>query len=168
MNNPRNQWCRTALIVLAVGLGAAAPALADKPDWAGKDGKSGKGGKPERSEQSRSHGGDRDDSRGGRFSAEQRSMLQVLYGDELRAGRCPPGLAKKRNGCLPPGQAKKWAMGRPLGHDIIYYSLPPLWSTRLGPPPAGHQYVRVASDILLIAIGTSMVVDAIEDLGSMR
>ena len=24
-----------------------------------------------------------------------------------RAGGCPPGLAKKNNGCLPPGQAKK-------------------------------------------------------------
>ena len=23
------------------------------------------------------------------------------------SGRCPPGLAKKNNGCLPPGQAKK-------------------------------------------------------------
>lgn len=169
MNNPRSQWCRTVLVVLATSLGAAAPALADKPDWAGKDGgKGGKGGKQERSEQSRSHGGDRDARHGGRFSDDQRTTLQVLYGDELRAGRCPPGLAKKRNGCLPPGQAKKWARGRPLGHDIIYYSLPPLWSERLGPPPAGHRYVRVASDILLIAIGTSMVVDAIEDLGSMR
>jgi hypothetical protein len=98
MNNLRSQWCRTALVALAASLCAAAPALADKPDWAGKDGKGGKGGKQERSEQSRSHGGDRDDSRGGRFSAEQRSTLQVLYGDELRAGRCPPGLAKKRNG----------------------------------------------------------------------
>jgi len=35
---------------------------------------------------------------------------------------------------------------------------------QLGAPPAGHRYVRVANDILLIAIGTSMVVDAIEDL----
>jgi hypothetical protein len=33
------------------------------------------------------------------------------------------------------------------------------------PAPSGHKYVRVASDILLIAIGSSMVVDAIEDLG---
>lgn len=167
MTNARSQWCRAALVVLAASLGAATPALADKPDWAGKD-KGGKGGKHERSEQSVSHGGDRDARHGGRFSAEQRSTLQVLYSDELSAGRCPPGLAKKRNGCLPPGQAKKWAMGRPLGHDIIYYSLPPLWSARLGPPPTGHEYVRVASDILMIAIGTSMVVDAIEDLGSMR
>jgi len=36
-----------------------------------------------------------------------------------------------------------------------------------GAPPAGHRYVRVAADILLIAVGTAMVVDAIEDLGKM-
>ncbi len=35
-----------------------------------------------------------------------------------------------------------------------------------GPAPAGHRYVRVAADILLIAVGTSMVIDAIQDLGS--
>ena len=34
----------------------------------------------------------------------------------------------------------------------------------LGGPPSGYRYVRVASDILLIAIGTGMVVDAMEDL----
>ena len=36
-----------------------------------------------------------------------------------------------------------------------------------GLPPAGHRYVRVANDILLIAAGTGMVIDAIEDLGKM-
>ena len=34
----------------------------------------------------------------------------------------------------------------------------------LGVPPSGYRYVRVASDILLIAVGTRIVVDAIEDL----
>ena len=34
-----------------------------------------------------------------------------------------------------------------------------------GRAPAGHKYVRVAGDILLIAIGSSMIVDAIQDLG---
>jgi hypothetical protein len=31
-----------------------------------------------------------------------------------------------------------------------------------------HQYVRVASDVLLIATGTAMVIDAIEDIGQRR
>ena len=38
--------------------------------------------------------------------------------------------------------------------DIVVYELPPVVITQLGPPPAGHSYVRVDSDILLLAIGT--------------
>lgn len=33
------------------------------------------------------------------------------YDDGYRGGGCPPGLAKKHNGCLPPGQAKKLYRG---------------------------------------------------------
>ncbi len=35
---------------------------------------------------------------------------------------------------------------------------------RLPPPPTGYRYVRVAADILLIAVGSSVVIDAVEDL----
>ena len=85
----------------------------------------------------------------------------------MRSGKCPPGLAKKHNGCMPPGQAKPWTLGRPLPRDVVYYDLPPSLVVRLGIPPSGHKYVRVAADILLITIGTSMVIDAIQDLGSL-
>ena len=71
---------------------------------------------------------------------------------------------KKQNGCMPPGQAKKWARGRPLGADISYYDLPSELLVRLPPPPHNHRYVRVAGDVLMIAIGTNMVVDALGDL----
>jgi Ni/Co efflux regulator RcnB len=54
-----------------------------------------------------------------------------------------------------------------LPRDVVYYDLPQQLVVRLGVPPSGHKYVRVASDILLIALGTSMVVDAINDLGRM-
>ena len=66
---------------------------------------------------------------------------------------------------MPPGQAKKWSMGRPLPRDVVYYSVPPELEVRIGIPPAGYKYVRVASDILMIAAGTGIVADAIEDLG---
>lgn len=36
------------------------------------------------------------------------------------AGDCPPGLARKNNGCLPPGQAKKLFAGQAL--PLAYYS----------------------------------------------
>jgi Ni/Co efflux regulator RcnB len=65
---------------------------------------------------------------------------------------------------MPPGLARKWSKGRPLPRDVVFYDLPPAIVLEIGAPPAGHRYVRVAADILLIAIGTGMVVDAIEDL----
>ena len=99
------------------------------------------------------------------FTDQDRIVIRDYYGARMAAGHCPPGLAKKNNGCLPPGQAKKWARGRPLPGDLEYYDLPRDLLVRLPAPPANHRYVRVASDILLIAVGTSLVVDAIEDIG---
>ncbi len=91
--------------------------------------------------------------------------MHDYYAGQFKHGRCPPGLAKKHNGCMPPGQARKWAMGQPLPGDVVYYPVPQPVLAELGPPPAGHKFVRVAGDILLIAVGTGMVVDAIQDIG---
>ena len=196
MDKKRNHCLGALILGLLLSFGAA-PAMAEKPDHAGKGGgrhsewqdERGKGGKG-RSDRGDGHepgerGGNRghdprDDGardhryedRGPRgasrhFEAEMRLVVRDYYAAEFRAGHCPPGLAKKRNGCLPPGQARKWRMGHPLPRDLVYYDLPEALVLRLGRPPAAHRYVRVGADILLIAIGTSMVVDAIEDLGNM-
>jgi len=154
---------KSALVVLAAAILAAGPVMAEKPSWAG----GGKGGKDQRDEQQ----GDRHDKRGssaerrGHFEERHRVIAHEYYGEQFRSGRCPPGLAKKHNGCMPPGQAKKWQVGRPLPSNVIYYEVPQTLVVQIGPPPRGHRYVRVASDILMIAIGTGMVVDAIQDLG---
>jgi len=136
----------------------ATPALADKPSWAG--GGKGKGKGQAESIEHPSRGG-------GHFEDRQKVAVRDYYGNEFRRGHCPPGLAKKNNGCMPPGQAKKWHRGQPLPRDVIFYDLPPELVVRIGLPPAGHRFVRVASDILLIAVGTGMVIDAIEDLGKI-
>ena len=99
-----------------------------------------------------------------RFGEQERFAVRDYYGAQARGGKCPPGLAKKRNGCMPPGQAKKWTMGRPLPRDVIYHDLPYDLRVRLPAPPAGHRYVQVAGDVLLIAVGTAMVVDAVQDI----
>lgn len=104
---------------------------------------------------------------GGYFQPQQRSAVQAYYGPVIQSGRCPPGLAKKNNGCMPPGQAKAYTLGRPLPSQVVFYEVPSSVSVQIGLPPAGHRYVRVAADILLIAVGTGMVVDAIEDLGRL-
>ena len=59
-----------------------------------------------------------------------RTLVRTYYRNEYTAGRCPPGLAKKNNGCLPPGQAKKmWSVGQPLPPQICLLPDPP---ARLG------------------------------------
>jgi Ni/Co efflux regulator RcnB len=101
------------------------------------------------------------------FNDQHRSIVRDYYVEEYRTGRCPPGLAKKHNGCMPPGQAKRWAIGRPLPRDVVYFDLPSTVIQQIGYPPAGYRFVRVASDILMIAIGTGVVMDAITDLNGM-
>jgi hypothetical protein len=102
---------------------------------------------------------------GGYFGYPQRTEVYNYYHERARRGFCPPGLAKKDNGCMPPGQQRVWVVGRPLPPDVVYYPIEPAVQVRLGVPPPGHEFIRVASDILLIAVGTGMVVDAIQDLG---
>jgi Ni/Co efflux regulator RcnB len=89
-------------------------------------------------------------------------VLGSYYDEQFRAGRCPPGLAKKHNGCMPPGQAKKWNVGQPLPQGVVYYTVPQPLVLQFGQPPSGYRYVRVGSDVLLMAIGTRMIVDALQ------
>jgi Ni/Co efflux regulator RcnB len=135
-------------------------ALAEKPSWAG-GGKQGEKGKHSEERHEDSY---RPDGGSYRFNDDSRQLIGSYYGEQARAGKCPPGLAKKNNGCLPPGQAKKWAKGRPLPPDLRYNDLPYELLRRLPPPPPQHRYVQVAGDVLLIAVGTSMVMDAVEDI----
>ena len=79
-----------------------------------------------------------------------------------RPGGCPPGLAKKNNGCLPPGQAKKWRRGEPLPPGVIFHDLPAALMAELGDVPEGQRVVRVDEDVLLIGIATGLVIDALE------
>ncbi|HEY4133737.1 MAG TPA: RcnB family protein [Alphaproteobacteria bacterium] len=99
-----------------------------------------------------------------RIENDERSIVHDYYGGEISRGRCPPGLAKKQNGCLPPGHARQWVVGRPLPREVVYYDLPPQLIVQLH-PPHGARYVRAGSDILLIAIGTGVVLDALQDFG---
>lgn len=152
---------RSIVFVLA-GTLAAGPVLAEKPSWAG----GGKGGKDQKHERDEGRDGPRKhDDASHRFNDEHRVAVQDYYGGQAKAGHCPPGLAKKNNGCMPPGQARKWAVGKPLPRDVVFYEVPQPLVVKIGLPPPGYRYVRVAGDILMIAVGTAMVVDAIQDLG---
>jgi len=136
---------------------AAGSALAEKPAWAGK-------GKPATDARGDGPGGPHGPAATQHFTDEMRRIILDYYGVQARKGHCPPGLAKKNNGCMPPGLAKQWQRGRPLPPGVVFHDLPREILLRLPPPPPHHRFVRIAGDILLIAIGTSIVLDAIEDI----
>ena len=99
------------------------------------------------------------------FTSEQRGAAQGWYVERYGRGNCPPGLAKKGNGCLPPGQAKKrYAVGQRLAPGIRYGPVPPELSVRIGSPPEGYLYATLDGDLLKLAAGTLLVVDAIDGL----
>jgi Ni/Co efflux regulator RcnB len=101
---------------------------------------------------------------GGYFQPSHREAALAYYGRPENHGFCPPGLAKRGMGCMPPGQVRRWHMGEPMPRGVVYYDVPRAVVLNLGVPPPGYRYVRVASDILLIAIGSMLVVDVMEDL----
>lgn len=110
------------------------------------------------------------------FEERHRPIVREHYQREWHAGRHPPGWANRHHQRYDHwqhrhhghvnhhGHFKPWRRGYPLHHEVIYYEVPVQVVSHLGPPPRGHRYVQVAGDILLIAIGTALVVDALEDL----
>jgi Ni/Co efflux regulator RcnB len=99
------------------------------------------------------------------FDDTQRGAVRTYFADTYGRGNCPPGLAKKNNGCLPPGQAKKrYAVGQRLPSAVVVVDLPPALARKIGAPPAGDRFGIVDGDLVKLAVGTMLVVDAIEGL----
>ena len=146
------------LAISALAVGLAPPAWADKDKDKGGKGKHGNG-------------------RGGPPAVvvqpvrvvvpdQDRAIVYQYYRNEYAAGRCPPGLAKKGNGCLPPGQAKKqlWVIGQPLPPAVFYEPVPRAVVQQLAPVPPGYDYVRVDNDVLLMDMTNRMVADVVNDI----
>lgn len=143
---------KLAIIFMITGCALATPALADK-------GGHGKGHGNSKHEIERSHHGDV------RISSSDRVIIRHYIVEDYHS-HCPPGLAKKHNGCLPPGQAKKrYTIGQP------YYGawdpLPGAIIGRLGPVPDGYRYIRVDQDVLLMAEASHKIIDAITLLSAV-
>lgn len=99
------------------------------------------------------------------FAPRDRDLARAYFVETRGRGKCPPGLAKKNNGCLPPGQAKKrYTVGHRLPERIVLEEPPPDLVVRIGPPPDGYRYAVVDGDLLKLAVGTLLVVDAIDGL----
>lgn len=98
------------------------------------------------------------------FSNHDREAYHDWYGKKHGRGHCPPGLAKKNSGCLPPGLAKKrYRVGERCHEDWIR-PVPDDLLVVLGPAPKGYLYASVDGDLLKLAVGSLLVVDAIDGL----
>lgn len=149
-------------LALATAISTSLPAWADPPGGFEK-GKGHERGAEARENDRQSH--KEHGERESHFQDRDRVAVREYFEESERGGRCPPGLAKKHDGCMPPGQAKHWHVGERLPRDVTFYDLPPSLVVKLTPPPVGYRYVRVDSDILMLAVGTGLVAAAIEDLG---
>jgi hypothetical protein len=141
-----------ALAAIALG---AAPAAAEKPEQAGKPPGlgGGKKGQPVLVEPAL------------RFSIRDRDVVRAYFVQEWGRGHCPPGLAKKDKTCVPRGLAKKrYGIGEPLPAAVVIAPLPIELARRVGPPPVGYRYGIVDGDLVKLALGTLLVVDAIDGL----
>jgi hypothetical protein len=95
---------------------------------------------------------------------------------------CPPGLAKKGNGCLPPGQAKKiygsqsaapfakprYRIGDRFDEGVPYYVLRRSEYDRYNVPDFdGQYYVRTEDRLLRLDRKTNAVIDIISGLNEL-
>lgn len=171
-----------SLLPLLIGVALASTATAAPPDhaggphnqsngpWQSDHGHSNHGGKPGNGK----HGGPGFPGNGKAgidddvfFDSKRREIIRDYYDDVFRDGFCPPGLAKKHNGCMPPGQAKKWRIGYALPDDVIYHRLPRELAVRLGYANPAYELIRVGADILRLSAGTGIVVEALEGFGGL-
>lgn len=174
-----------SLVIVGALCALSVPTLAQKPDHGGQ----GKGG-GHQNEKSDSVGqgkgggaqnegqGKSNDVNGRPTNASptqivvldrDRTLIRQHYYGQYAAGNCPPGLAKKESGCLPPGQAKKqWIMGQPLPQYVVYEQLPQVLVMQLTPLPTGYQYIRVDSDVLLLSLATRTIENVVFDLSNLH
>ena len=97
-----------------------------------------------------------------------RNAVYTYYREEVAAGRCPAGLVKKNNACGAPAQAKQaWKLDQPLPEGVAGEALPAALIAKLSPSPAGHQYLRVDNDILIVSLGARSVAALVADLSRL-
>jgi Ni/Co efflux regulator RcnB len=102
---------------------------------------------------------------GAYFNDQHREAARAYYHEHYsNAKNCPPGLAKKNNGCMPPGQARKWAVGQPIPRGVVVYTVPRPVLVQMPPPPYGYRYARIGNDIVLVQAQNNLIVDIIVGL----
>ena len=107
----------------------------------------------------------KDIAHGTYFNDQQRTFVREYYGhNDSHGKRCPPGLVKKNNGCMPPGHARNWVVGQPVPRGVTVYAVPQPVIVQLRPAPYGYRYARIGGDIVLVQEQNNLIVDIIESL----
>ena len=102
---------------------------------------------------------------GAYFNDQQRAYARQYYSTTYKDGkRCPPGLAKKNNGCMPPGQAQALVVGQPIPTNVKVYQVAQPVIQKLPPAPVGYRYERIGGDIVLVQQQNNIIVDVIKGL----
>ncbi|HKB54533.1 MAG TPA: DUF1236 domain-containing protein [Ramlibacter sp.] len=164
MRTPVHSRQLTALAL--VGLLAAAPAWAAPGDQHGRSRGRGEG-YDQHVQQERQHRQRRveDVPVGSYFTDQHRREVRRYFADRYGHGKaCPPGLAKKHNGCMPPGQERKLAVGERVPAGVTLYPVPRPVIVQLPPPPYGYRYARAGNDIVLVRNSNQVIIDIIAGL----
>ena len=165
------------LLLASVALGlAATPALAEKEKSHGKHGASAKHMKADRWSGNRSRLSARVDanrngildSRESGFRDRDRDGRDDRFESRFAGRDCPPGVAKKNNGCLPPGQAKKvFAQGQRVPTGYNYYTdfdnIPQQYRTQYNLDPT-QRYIYRDDRIYVVDPRTSLIQRVITSL----
>ena len=102
-------------------------------------------------------------------SQRDRDAAFAYYRDEVAAGRCPAPLVRRDKVCGAPAAVatRSWKLDQPLPDGVKAEAPPPGLIAKLSPSPAGHQYLRVDTDVLVIGIGTRNVAALVVDLSRL-
>ena len=150
--------------------------LALAPAWAGHDdhgnGKREKAARDEHHRESKQDHHEARHARGGLdidvnvvFASTERDLARIYFAENHGRGHCPPALAKKHNGCLPPGLAKKrYRVGHCVPSGVVIEALPRDLELRIGIPSPGYRYGLIDGDLVKLAVGSMLVVDAVQGL----
>lgn len=97
-----------------------------------------------------------------------RDAAYAYYRGEVAAGRCPAPLVRKDKACSAPAAGRQvWKLDQPLPDGVKAEPPPAGLIAMLSPSPAGHQYLRVDNDLLVVGLGTRNVAALVVDLSKL-
>jgi hypothetical protein len=153
-----------AIIAGALSIGAA---QADKPSWAGHG--HGNGNSHEVSDEGNGKGDDQGENEEHHHGKHHHDEVKLVEHDRVvireyighhRDKWCPPGLAKKHNGCMPPGQLK-YKVGETIPTTVHYTLVPRTVVRTWAPLPPDEIYVRTGGDVYVMDKTSRTILDAV-------